>query len=106
MQVGGHLVCTAPVVLVAGVLDMDSAHLFGTDGDELVARILSCIDLHLDGPQELGLFCIVPRKSRETVVALEGTLDAINDVIVRFPALSSPQWLAYCISKSPETSRD
>ena len=56
---------------------------FGTDDEALVARILSCIDLGIDGPQDLALLCVVPHKTRETVAALNDTLHAIQDILVR-----------------------
>ncbi|KAF8547210.1 hypothetical protein OG21DRAFT_1517570 [Imleria badia] len=51
------------------------------DDDALVARILSCIDLDLDEPQDVGLLCVVSQNTREMVVALNETLDAIQDIL-------------------------
>ncbi|KAN0073604.1 hypothetical protein V8E55_012211 [Tylopilus felleus] len=64
-----------PIVVVIA-----SATWWPFDEDALVSRILTCI-VHLDVPQELGLLCVVPRKTQEMVVALNDTLLAIQDIL-------------------------
>lgn len=56
---------------------------FETDDDAIVARIISCIDHYLDTPQELGLLCVVPQKTEEMMIALNDTLLAVQDILVR-----------------------
>ena len=60
------------------------SHAFcGTDDVALLAHILPSINLYLDAPQDLGLLSIAPRKTRETLEALNVTLQVIQDVLVR-----------------------
>jgi len=51
------------------------------DDEALVARILSCIDLGIDGLQDLALLCVVPHKTKEMVAALNDMLHAIQDIL-------------------------
>ncbi|KAG6371815.1 hypothetical protein JVT61DRAFT_9176 [Boletus reticuloceps] len=51
------------------------------DDDALAARILSCIDLYHEAPQNLGLLCIIPQKTKETVIALNDMLHGIKDIL-------------------------
>ncbi|KAF8129957.1 hypothetical protein EV363DRAFT_1337103, partial [Boletus edulis] len=51
------------------------------DDDALAARILSCIDLYREAPQNLGLLCIIPQKTKEIVIALNDTLHGIKDIL-------------------------
>ncbi|KAG6376416.1 hypothetical protein JVT61DRAFT_2402 [Boletus reticuloceps] len=52
------------------------------DDDALAAHIISCIGLYREAPQNLGLLCIIPQKTKETVIALNDTLHGIKDILV------------------------
>lgn len=58
-------------------------HFCGTDDDDLVLRIISCIDLRIDAAQKIGMLCVVPQKTREIAAALTDTLNVTKNVLVR-----------------------